>query len=124
MICRTAFGLNGPESPSGEGAWGDIDQGRHCAIEWPNAKYIREDVAAPNVKQLKWEETPARGLKRGIVIGSFGGKMQAMISRTDFGWGYMGDVYLTAQSDLDGALVQAKSAAQADYERRILRALE
>jgi hypothetical protein len=79
----------------------------------------------PRVKPLEWEEDPRAGWKRGRVVGlSPTSKQEATIFRVEFGWQYLGDVYLTAHDNLDAALDRAKAAAQADYEARILAALE
>ena len=79
----------------------------------------------PRVKPLVWEEDPRAGWKRGRIVGlSPPAKQEATIFRVEGGWQYMGDVYLAAHDNLEAALDRAKAAAQADYEARILAALE
>ena len=79
----------------------------------------------PRVKPLVWDEDPRAGWKRGRIVGlSPLAKTKATIFRVEGGWQYMGDVYLAAHDNLEAALDRAKAAAQADYEARILAALE
>jgi len=77
-------------------------------------EYIRADLAAPKVKPLVWEDRKTVG--------------EMMQYRVHIGYGLMNGVFaLTLSGSTIGEFSSeeaAKAAAQADYERRILDALE
>lgn len=83
------------------------------------------EMGGVRVVPLKWDEDPRAGWKRGRIVGlSPRDETEATIFRVEGGWQYMGDVYLAAHDSLGAALDRAKAAAQADYEARILAAIE
>lgn len=85
-----------------------------------NGEYIRADLAKPRVKPLVWE-IPSCG--RGFIAMSLIGRQYAVFDEGDPRWaiGIGGGGYKYTKVE---TLKAAKAAAQADYERRMLEALE
>ena len=88
----------------------------------PDAEYIRADLAKPRVKPLEWKEyCTANGRAMGYAINPL---VTYHITQKFFPEAFfsveVGEGSFLSADTMDGA----KAAAQVDYERRILEALE
>ena len=88
-------------------SWGDDD----AAVE-----YVRADLAKPRVKPLKWEKHPAG------IMASTGQGASYVVDDRQFRPTFIKWPSGNFAPDI-GSLFEAKAAAQADYERRVLSAL-
>lgn len=74
------------------------------------------------VRPLKWQENPEDG--ESVIADAFGLTYEAGVDAAgDAYWKFFRDVSKPSV-DVDGGLEDAKAAAQADYERRILSVID